>query len=87
MAIEMGAGLAFVSVGFGVGLTVLGAGYGISQLAKASVESMARQPEVAGKINGAMILTAAFIEGVALFGCVICYMVQSGLIAAIGGHS
>ncbi|MEK7486421.1 MAG: ATP synthase F0 subunit C [Planctomycetota bacterium] len=74
-----GAGLAIFGISVGIGLTVIGAGVGISKIAHGSVESMARQPEVAGKINGAMILTAAFIEGVALFGCVIAYMMQSGL--------
>jgi F-type H+-transporting ATPase subunit c len=78
-----GVGLAIMGTSFGVGLTVIGAGYGISKIAHGSVESMARQPEVAGKINMAMLLTAAFIEGVALFGCVICFMIQKGLFAAI----
>jgi F-type H+-transporting ATPase subunit c len=40
---------------------------------------MARQPEASGDIRGAMILTAAFIEGVALFGEVVC------LLAVLGG--
>lgn len=80
------AGLALFGTGLAVALTVIGAGFGISQLAKSSVESMARQPEVAGRVNLAMIITAAFIEGVALFGCAICYMMQSGIIGAIGAH-
>jgi F-type H+-transporting ATPase subunit c len=48
---------------FGVGLVVIGAAYGISKLATAAVESMARQPEVAGTIQVAMIIAAALIEG------------------------
>ena len=44
---------------FGVGLTVIGAGYGIGKLASAALESMARQPEVAGSIQTAMIIAAA----------------------------
>lgn len=59
----------------GAGIAALGAGLGISRLAAASVESMARQPEMKGPINGAMILTAALIEGVALFACVICLLI------------
>lgn len=78
-----GLGLSLIGASLGVGLTVIGAGYGISKIAHGAVESMARQPEVAGRINMAMLLTAAFIEGVALFGCVICYMIQSGLFEAI----
>ena len=36
-----------------------------------SVESMARQPEAAGQISTAMIITAALIEGATLFALVI----------------
>ena len=44
---------------------------GIGKRAASSVESIARQPEAAGDIKGAMILTAAFIEGVGLFAVVV----------------
>jgi F-type H+-transporting ATPase subunit c len=57
--------------GIGAGLAALGAGLGIGKLASSSVESIARQPEAAGDIRGAMILTAAFIEGVCLFAVVV----------------
>lgn len=55
----------------GAGLAALGAGLGIGKLASSACESIARQPEAAGDIRGAMILTAAFIEGVALFAVVV----------------
>lgn len=48
---------------FGAGLVVIGAALGISKLASAAYESMARQPEVAGNIQTAMIIAAALIEG------------------------
>lgn len=48
---------------FGAGLVVIGAAYGIGKLASAALESMARQPEVAGNIQTAMIIAAALIEG------------------------
>jgi F-type H+-transporting ATPase subunit c len=51
----------------GAGLAAIGAGIGIGQIGKGATESIARQPEAAGDIRGAMILTAAFVEGVALF--------------------
>lgn len=51
----------------GVGLVVIGAAMGISRLAAAAYESMARQPEVAGTINTAMIIAAALIEGFTFF--------------------
>ncbi|WP_165064305.1 ATP synthase F0 subunit C [Paludisphaera rhizosphaerae] len=51
----------------GAGLIIIGAGVGIGMLAKAAVESMARQPEIAGNIQGAMIIAAALIEGATFF--------------------
>ncbi|MEL6122648.1 MAG: ATP synthase F0 subunit C [Bacteroidota bacterium] len=50
----------------GAGLAVIGAGLGIGQIGGKSVEAIARQPEASGDIRGAMILTAAFVEGAAL---------------------
>jgi F-type H+-transporting ATPase subunit c len=55
----------------GAGLVIIGAALGIGGLAKGAVESMARQPEVAGNINAAMVLAAALIEGVTFFALVI----------------
>lgn len=70
------------SIGIGLGLAGLGAGIaavaaamGIGRIAGSSVESIARQPEASGDVRGAMILTAALIEGVALFACAICFLV------------
>ncbi len=51
----------------GAGLIIIGAGVGIGILAKGAVESMARQPEIARDIQGAMIIAAALIEGVTFF--------------------
>jgi F-type H+-transporting ATPase subunit c len=56
---------------FGAGLIILGAGLGIGRIGAAAAESMARQPEVAGKINMAMILSAALIEGATFFALVV----------------
>ena len=57
---------------FGAGLTVIGAAFGIGRLAASAYESMARQPEVAGTINTAMIIAAALIEGFTFYALVIC---------------
>ena len=57
---------------FGVGLVVIGAGMGIGRLAASAVESMARQPEVAGNIQTAMIIAAALIEGFTFYALYIC---------------
>jgi len=58
----------------GAGITTLGAAYGIGKLAASALESMARQPEVAGSIQTAMIIAAALIEGFTFFALVICFM-------------
>lgn len=55
----------------GAGLAVLGAGIGIGLIGKGATEGIARQPEASGKIQTAMIIAAALIEGVALFVAVI----------------
>jgi F-type H+-transporting ATPase subunit c len=57
---------------FGAGLVTIGAAYGIGKLASAALESMARQPEVAGNIQTAMIIAAALIEGFTFFALFIC---------------
>ena len=57
---------------FAVGLVVIGAALGISKLASAAYESMARQPEVSGSIQTAMIIAAALIEGFTFYALFIC---------------
>ena len=57
--------------GIGIGLVILGAGIGIGKLTASAVESMARQPELAGTIQTAMIISAALIEGVAFFALIL----------------
>ena len=59
----------------GAGLAAIGAAQGIGKLTAASVESIARQPEMAGDIRGAMILMAAFIEGAALIALILAFVV------------
>lgn len=71
---------ASLGAGLGAGLAAIGAGLGIGKLAAAAAEAVARQPEASNDIRGNMILTAAFIEGVALFAEVIC------LLAVLGGQ-
>lgn len=61
-----------LTASFGVGLTVIGAAYGISKLASSAYEGMARQPEVAGTIQTAMIIAAALIEGFTFYALFIC---------------
>ena len=55
-------------------MVAIGAGLGVGLVAKGAVESMARQPEMAPKIQVTMLIAAALVEGVALFCAVICIM-------------
>jgi F-type H+-transporting ATPase subunit c len=62
------AGPAVPGIGLiGAGLAVLGAALGIGRIGGSACESMARQPEMAAKIQTAMIISAALIEGAAFF--------------------
>lgn len=55
----------------GAGLALIGAGLGIGRIGGSTVESIARQPEAAGAMFTPMILTAAMIEGAALFAVIV----------------
>ena len=69
-------GLALVGAAIAGGLAVLGAGIGIGCIGGSAVEGMARQPENSARIQTAMIISAALIEGVALFVAVIAFLMQ-----------
>ena len=58
----------------GAGLVVMGGAAGIGRIGGSAVESMARQPEAAGSISTAMIITAAMIEGATLFAVLGCFL-------------
>jgi F-type H+-transporting ATPase subunit c len=55
----------------GAGLAVIGAGLGIGRIGGSAMDAIARQPEAYSKIQLAMIIAAALIEGAALFAIVI----------------
>ena len=55
----------------GAGLAAIGAGIGIGRIGGSALEAMARQPEHSGMIQTNMIIAAALVEGVALFGVVV----------------
>jgi F-type H+-transporting ATPase subunit c len=69
--------LGYLSAGIGAGLAVIGAAMGIGRLAGSAVDGIARQPAAAGDIRTSMIITAAFIEGVALFAEVVCIILAT----------
>jgi|TARA_Y100000994_G_C15448316_1_gene341464 F-type H+-transporting ATPase subunit c len=57
---------ATILVPVGLGLTVVGAAMGIGKFAAAAAEGIARQPEAADKISGAVQLPLFLLEGVAI---------------------
>ncbi|TAJ15243.1 ATP synthase F0 subunit C [Marinilabiliaceae bacterium JC017] len=59
----------------GLGMIIIGAGYGIARIAQSAMEAMGRQPEISSKIQTAMIIAAALIEGAALFAIVVTWLV------------
>ena len=77
-------GLGFLGAAMGAAIAAVAAAMGIGKISAAACESIARQPEAAGDIKGNVILTAAFIEGVCLFACVIALLVNNNILKALG---
>ncbi len=73
----MDASLGLLGAGIGAGVVALAAGLGIGKIGSAAMEAIARQPEASGKIQTAMIISAALIEGVALFGVLVCLLIAT----------
>jgi F-type H+-transporting ATPase subunit c len=62
------------AIGFGLAVAVFGGAIGQSSAIRASVEAMARQPEVAGRIFGSMVIGLALIETLVIYMLLICFM-------------
>jgi len=71
LEVTTGHGLA----GLGAGAAAIGAGIGVGLIGKGALEATARQPESSDDLRANMILAAALVEGVALFGIIICLLV------------
>ncbi|HIS21913.1 MAG TPA: ATP synthase F0 subunit C [Candidatus Cryptobacteroides intestinipullorum] len=69
-----GAALGKIGAALGAGLVAIGAGIGIGKIGASAMESMARQPEMAGNIRTNMLIIAALIEGVAMFAVIVCFI-------------
>ena len=63
---------AAVGAGIGAGLAILGAGMGFGRIGGAALDGMARQPEVAGRIQTAAIIIGALLEGATFFALLVC---------------
>ena len=65
-----------IGAGLGAGLVLIGAGWGFGRIGAAALESMGRQPEVAGNLQTAMIIIAALLEGATFFALLVCLLVN-----------
>ena len=67
-----------LSTGFGAavgaGIVLIGGAFGIGRIGAAAVESIARQPEAGARVQTAMIIAAALIEGATFFGLIVCLL-------------
>lgn len=68
------AALAKLGGAIGAGIVALAAAIGIGKLSKALMEASARQPEIAGNLRTTAIIVGALIEGVCLFGVIVCLL-------------
>jgi F-type H+-transporting ATPase subunit c len=73
-------GLGAAGIAIGAGIVVAGGAKGIGNLAGSALEGMARQPEAAGRIQTAMIIAAALIEGFTFFALVIALLLGNKLV-------
>jgi F-type H+-transporting ATPase subunit c len=74
--------LAAMGAGIGAGIVAIGAGLGIGRIGGSAMEAMARQPEAANKVQTAMLIIAALIEVIALFGVVVCFIIVNNTTGA-----
>ncbi len=58
----------------GVGLAVVGIGLGIGRIGGSACESAARQPEMFGKIQTLMLISAALIEGAGFVAIILAFL-------------
>ena len=70
----VGAAFGNAGIALGAAIAVIGAAIGLGKIGQSTMESIARQPEAAGDIRGAMIVIGAFMEGVSLFAVIVCLL-------------
>lgn len=69
--------IASLGAAIGAGLAAVGAGLGIGLIGGASLQGIARQPDSVNPIRSTMLISAALVEGIALFALVICIIVAT----------
>jgi F-type H+-transporting ATPase subunit c len=67
-----------LAAGLGMGLTIIGAGIGLGRIGAAAMEGMARQPEIAARIQTGMLIIAAMLEGATLASVILSFLVGNG---------
>ncbi|MBR1574166.1 MAG: ATP synthase F0 subunit C [Bacteroidales bacterium] len=75
MIVLQAAALGKIGAALGAAIAAIAAAFGIGMIGKATMESIARQPESAGNLRTAMIIAAGMIEGAALFAIIVCVLV------------
>ncbi len=76
LSILLDMSFAIMGAAIGAGLSAIGAGIGIGRIGGAAMEAIARQPEAANKIQTVMLIIAALVEVIALFGVVIAFLIS-----------
>lgn len=66
-----------IGAGLGAGLIIIGAGWGFGRIGATALESMARQPEITGRVQLAMIIIAALLEGATFFALLVCILINN----------
>jgi F-type H+-transporting ATPase subunit c len=66
-----------IGAGLGAGLVIIGAGMGFARIGSAALESMARQPETAARVQTAMIIIGALLEGATMLALVVCILIAT----------
>lgn len=66
-----------MGLGIGIGLVIVGAALGIGRIGGSAVDAMSRQPEAGGRIQTAMIIAAALVEGATVIALVFILMLNA----------
>lgn len=66
----------FLAAAVAIGVGALGPGIGIGLIGAKGMEAIGRNPEAAGKVQSAMILSLAFAEAIAIYALVIALIIK-----------
>ncbi len=72
-----GSTIGLIGAGLAIGGAVIGAGLGIGPIGSAAAQGIARQPEATAQIQTAAIIFAALVEGAALFGLGLAFLLMN----------